>query len=134
VFNCKTEKDLEAAFESIRAEAQRLGRFEVNLIVVGTKTTGDQRAAVNLLCRQIHDILPEYSENDWKQLLTAAYFQYVALEASAGPSLDGLAWEVLLTRKALLSDRATASGLIDFIQAWAVEQDLDIPGIKRQPS
>jgi hypothetical protein len=131
VFNCKTAQDLEAAFEAIRAEAQRLGRFEVNLVVVGTKTTPEQYAAVNLLCRQVHDIFPEYSEHDWKQLLTAAYFQELGLEAMAESSLDGLAWEVLLTRKALLSDRATASGLIDFIQAWAGEQELDIPGIKR---
>ena len=62
----------------------------------------------------------------WKRLLTAAWLRARGESIEVLPALDGHGIDVVFRRTSDLT-RAECAELIDFVQAWAAQQGIDLP-------
>jgi hypothetical protein len=84
----------------------------------------------------LHALLSEIAEQkewagkrwdteDWKRLLTAAWMRTRAQSVAMVPAIDGHGFDVLYQRTSTLSKGEFAE-LVDFTQAWAAEQGIEV--------
>jgi hypothetical protein len=67
----------------------------------------------------------KWESSDWKRLLTAAWMRAHGQSASVIPSIDGYGFDVLYRHTSNLT-KMEMSELIDFIQAWAIQNGIEL--------
>lgn len=100
-------------------------RFE--LVVRPESRNGAQNALLHSLLSEIAATKTwagqKWDIEDWKRLLTAAWLRAKSESVAMVPAVDGHGFDVLYRRTSTLS-KAECAELIDYITAWAVENEV----------
>jgi hypothetical protein len=105
-----------------------LAGHSYTLTLEEARRTGDQNdklhAMLSDIAQQVEWSGQRWSVEDWKRLLTYAWMRAEKQSAQIVPAVDGHGFDVLYRRTSRLSKKELAS-LIDYIYAWAAEQNVN---------
>lgn len=118
------------AHDTARSRAEQAVRNAPAGYVVEVKQRNrntDQNALLHALLGEIAEQKQwagqKWDTESWKRLLTAAWMRTRAESVQMVPAVDGHGFEALYRRTSTLT-KGECAELIDFIQAWAVDQGI----------
>lgn len=111
-------------------KAATIAGQRLELVVRPETRSGSQNRMLHALIGEIADRVPwagaRRDADTWKRLLTAAWLRARGESVEILPALDGHGVDVVFRRTSSLT-RAECAELLDFVQAWAATNGIELP-------